>query len=498
MTIVVRVADFSPFSGAYPAAFAEGAVEISHAGGVSWLSLPEGQACAPASPAFPLPTAWQRGLSGHAPPPSVDVTPYEKDFGPGWTLRAQKVGDALLVDHSRGARDVRSISWLRVDQPASRRVARIRDRLDRGVRVESLGPVALLIDAKASRFEILDPTRDDALVVPLPEPLAREVAGETLSRNASYRFLFFVQELDLVFFTSNDKRVFWWQASDMRALAEGVVHWELRQTGARVDETARMPAEVTIAAYGRTFLRLGDGSALTLFVSEPEKGEKVTLVGKIFDAGGTVDWQCLERANGERIVLRDAPTPRQYSTEVTRVVVKLPKIKPSAKLTKAVSALREVGLLRELVPELLLRYADGGVTNAGEVFEAYFGDEERGDARAIAEGYLTHDWRFGQETSDVIAELCARVGGPPMFEQVSVHPNEIEVRVCYDGSNSIERVPAESLDAVVRFFNAALARTGDARQFFMHDGDDDQLTFVLTTANGAAAIRRGGYALSPL
>jgi hypothetical protein len=109
----------------------------------------------------------------------------------------------------------------------------------------------------------------------------------------------------------------------------------------------------------------------------------------------------------------------------------------------------------------------------------------------VAEGYLSHDWRFGQETDDVVAELSARVGRP-LLRQLGMKSNIIEVERA-SGRLDIE---VESLDDVVRAYNQALADAGDARRFVAVDTQGDWHAYFLLLLDVVSTIR--GKKLLPL
>jgi tetratricopeptide (TPR) repeat protein len=104
---------------------------------------------------------------------------------------------------------------------------------------------------------------------------------------------------------------------------------------------------------------------------------------------------------------------------------------------------------------------------------------------AIEDGFLTHDWRFGQETDDVVSELCQLVGRP-LFRQIGYHE---EARTDSAGTINLLTVEAENgerssfpvlgLDDVVAFFNQALERLDDARRFVSIDTQADFHAYYL-------------------
>ena len=165
----VVAADFSPFSGAHPTAFCERERALGFADSsrdVIWLSASDGRRCAAPRDPSPIATAWTGGLLGHEAPRSADVRRWKDGLDP-YLLRAQEVGEAVLLDQARGVKEVRSLSW-----GIGTELRRFRDDVHASVRVETMGARALLLDPTRQRLELLDPRREDVIATALPPPLA--------------------------------------------------------------------------------------------------------------------------------------------------------------------------------------------------------------------------------------------------------------------------------------------------------------------------------------
>jgi hypothetical protein len=117
------------------------------------------------------------------------------------------------------------------------------------------------------------------------------------------------------------------------------------------------------------------------------------------------------------------PAPSSHSPEGEPTPKHLPKPLP---IVRAVEAMQTEGLASELTPEVLADLAqelcdadefDGDFPFA-DVLDAYYCDDISGERRSIHDGYIRHDWRFGQETNDVVAELCALLGAQ-VYRQLS-------------------------------------------------------------------------------
>lgn len=138
--------------------------------------------------------------------------------------------------------------------------------------------------------------------------------------------------------------------------------------------------------------------------------------------------------------------------------------------------------LAELVGELYGGRAEDATLLA--IVDAYYTAEP---ARAVAEGYLRHDARFGQETSDVLAELAERVPGVHLWRQLEWTKQTLNVELPDGSKRSVE---VESLDDVVALANEALAAAGDARRFYPLDTDGDWHAYLALTAARADRIAR--------
>ena len=82
-----------------------------------------------------------------------------------------------------------------------------------------------------------------------------------------------------------------------------------------------------------------------------------------------------------------------------------------------------------------------------------------GETGGLSRGFLCHDWRFGQETDDVIAEFAACLAGAPFqFTQLGQKPDELHVRTSIRGKDTDTWVDlSESgLQAVAAFVNQQL------------------------------------------
>ena len=156
------------------------------------------------------------------------------------------------------------------------------------------------------------------------------------------------------------------------------------------------------------------------------------------------------------------------------------------------------GLSEQVMAGLVAERFDDRLADATliGILDGYYEDEDR----AIADGFLRHDHRFGQETDDVLAELSARVPGARLPRQLrwdaehatterghreTVATLHIELP---DGSEYAPDV--RSLDDIVRFVNDILAAAGDPRRFYARETDGDWHAYLALTAERAQRLAR--------
>jgi len=167
----------------------------------------------------------------------------------------------------------------------------------------------------------------------------------------------------------------------------------------------------------------------------------------------------------------------------------------------AIEALQKAGLLVDLTPAKLKQAVEEDMDidfeDADDEIETiYFlqtyyskGDHQGHlSPQAVRDGFLHHDWRFGQETQDVVAELCALVGDlPPKYRQLGfrkvARTDCVGIREFIDieepGTKTMHSVQVDSLDSVVAFFNQQLAAHGDQRRFVSIETDGDWHAYYL-------------------
>lgn len=146
---------------------------------------------------------------------------------------------------------------------------------------------------------------------------------------------------------------------------------------------------------------------------------------------------------------------------------------------EALKKLRAEGLLRTLTPPRITEILNDlyrGDTEQAEtvpILDAFYGADR---SAAAADGYRSYDWRFANNTDDLISDLAAMVGGKPPLETTRWEGTTLHARR-YDGAEvSIE---VESADDVVDLFNRALAKSRESRRVFPLATDGDWHAYML-------------------
>lgn len=297
------------------------------------------------------------------------------------------------------------------------------------------------------------------------------------------------------------RRCVWWTSmAQLLALTRLTssatrVRWKIRTVRPTGDPSARDEGVVLLSSYGRTSIRVNDRSMM-VGATPLEAGERVTLVDRLVDTNGVLRYRAAERENGERIELEataDEPAEAWTTVSIERasqasvVVIR-------EEDQRVLEAMRSEGLLAELTPTRLAELATPTEWSPGapsrpllEILDRYYDTP----ARAAADGYIAHEAWFFDETEDIVAELCARVGRP-LFEQISVTQDTVRVRGA-SGEMAIQ------LDAglydVILAFNDELRALGESRRFYGLRGARSRLAFLLLDDAVAARLQRAGLSL---
>ncbi len=127
------------------------------------------------------------------------------------------------------------------------------------------------------------------------------------------------------------------------------------------------------------------------------------------------------------------------------------------------------GLSEQVMARLVADLYDNRLADATliGIVDGYY---EAGEDRAIADGYLRHDWKFAQETDDVLSELAARVPNAQLPRQLRWEKSTLHVALP-DGTE--RAIAVQSLDDIVELANESLAAAGDDRRFYSLETDGD-------------------------
>jgi hypothetical protein len=482
---------------ARPVVVASGEAALCLAGemGDQWLDARTGErlSCAPTNPR-PEALAWCAGLAGHPAPDSVDIGRWEPQIE-GTAIRAQGSGDGALVDVVRGAHEVRGLWWIHQG-----RVWRARDRLGLATRVEVVAPgVAALLDPGKGEIELLFAAEErEDLGLPLPNWLAQEMDWS----GVAYRELWALPAAGLLAISLRNA-VGWLPLAALASLAaDDEVQWSTRVVWPDGDPDRRVRGKVAIAHPLRTAIDLAGGRRLVLRGRTPAlaKGESVQLVGHLHGSGSGATYRWLQRGRDEPFEIHPVGTPGPSNTVVRaiRSPVRRAPTRCEQRLRAGLQSLRAAGLLAELSDRDLDEIVDGLAAHLDEeelpdcedfvaALDTYFSDPARGADRARSEGYLRHDWRFGQETDGVVAELAALAGGEPLLRQLEI--GEDFVRLA-DPAGREDTLAVESLDDVVAAYNRALEQAGDPRRFCALETAGDWHAYLLLEPARRAKIGR--------
>ena len=378
-----------------------------------------------------------------------------------------KPGGVALVRTSRDPRDAADLWWCHGKEA---RLARRSLPTTSAVELLADG-VGVLLDRANRRLERFHADRADVFEIALPgivEPA--EFRGRS-------RLFAALRDSDALVI-GGDKRCYWMRIAELVRDLGTTVTWKIAWTFPGADPSARREGVVTMCKYGVTNVEFPDGKKQFSGDFRVQVGDRIALVGKLWEALGSVQYREIERPDGSRMPMPGAPPmiAEQTSAVVHHASAPAPvKRKRPVKLTKQVAALREAGLFGDMTDAVLAEYCELETPEIVELILAYY---ELHSDRAARDRYLAHDWRFGQETDDVIAELSGLLGTPPLFVQLENGADGIVVR----GPDGDETIEVDGLHDVVAHFNHALARGtsfGDVRIYALETEDERHAYFAL-------------------
>jgi tetratricopeptide (TPR) repeat protein len=183
-------------------------------------------------------------------------------------------------------------------------------------------------------------------------------------------------------------------------------------------------------------------------------------------------------------------------------------------LTKAVKAAKKVGLLGELSKQEMEAILDDIGMDAEsaeeelgliEILQSYYASETTAlSPRAVKDGFLHHDWRYGQETDDVIAEICQLIGSP-IYRQISyttkAHTDCVgeitTLNLESDSNKPVSFTVDNGLEDIIAFMNVALEKRGDKRRFVSIDTQADWFAYYLLEPAAYKELFIGKYPALP-
>ncbi len=158
-------------------------------------------------------------------------------------------------------------------------------------------------------------------------------------------------------------------------------------------------------------------------------------------------------------------------------------------LEHQLGTLQAAHLISELSEEVLagLKAELGADASLLDLIDAYYSALPE---RARHDGYLRHDWRFGQETDDVMAELASLLPDSRLPRQIRWSQREttehghaetistIHLAMPDEGERALD---VRSLHDIIMLVNEILDAAGDARRLYaLETGGDWHAYFALT------------------
>jgi hypothetical protein len=274
-----------------------------------WVSLATGALAGAPGTHRELACAWEAGWHEWPAEPLVRRRELERRLG-RFVVRTQAGPTGLLVDHRRGAAEVRCLWWV-VGDEQQLLLERIAEE-DRIERVGDAHAVWVVVKDKALRWLPLfgGPVRS----VPLPGWLSSRLSW---SVGAPRNLVALPDQGVLVFSLDGGLAVVPLPPLEAAMAAEKLV-WRVREAYPLADLSVRMTGEVV---WGN-LVTLENGDQTTLPFSCP-RGEKLTFVGRLSANSGAATFLFVER-DGKLAPL--APAPRDEEVAVSEAG--LPRTKP--------------------------------------------------------------------------------------------------------------------------------------------------------------------------
>jgi hypothetical protein len=266
------------------------------------------------------------------------------------------------------------------------------------------------------------------------------------------------------------------------------------------------PAEVVFAGPSLVVVQHPDRGRFTLKIAETglERGAAVQLGGFVAGPGEAATVLEYENPAGEVIRATTGPASDIQPTASGTVVIGQPRQPRQPRAPGVPAAIEQLAATLaafELIPAISrarLARVSRRLFPAGEVAgcaAACLLQELNQDDGGLSRGFIAHDWRFGQETDDVVAELARCLPDEPVtFSQTGSEPDALRIRVSRGGEATETWVDLEDggLDAVVDFLNGQLARAGARRRIFALETDGDWHAYIVRTPEEIAQMKERG------
>ncbi len=284
--------------------------------------------------------------------------------------------------------------------------------------------------------------------------------------------------------------------------------WLMRESGVDRIVPGAPPITIVKMRLGAKRLRSNANAAV---LSDSSGAKAVLLV----TAGGAELWKSTDEikqltlgpshlafraGHGTYVASLEAlqdPKAKELATSGRPVLKRatVPAFEPHARARALAQLLEDEALAPPLAAaardRLLLEIFGTGAPTGDDVLAVWLGAVSDRVARQPA--FITHDWRYGQETRDVIAEFDAPLEGEPVrFRQVSTDKAGLIMSVVREDATSSVRFEGDnaSLDQIASRVDAELHRADAARRVYRLDFDGEQLSYLIVTPDVVARLRK--------
>ncbi|MCP4448829.1 MAG: PQQ-binding-like beta-propeller repeat protein [Myxococcales bacterium] len=232
------------------------------------------------------------------------------------------------------------------------------------------------------------------------------------------------------------------------------------------------------------------------------KGDSVAIGGFVVGPGGSSKPTAIEYRDGSGEQVRrytgDAQPNDSEATEVGKLVKPKKAGVPKA-IKKLVATLTEFGLIDPLssadLRKLSQRIFPGGELDDSAAARVL--QHLHGETGALSRGFLCHDWRFGQETDDVVAEFATCLTKESIeIAQLGQKPDELHVRTTIRGeeNDAWADLSEGGLQALASFINRQLEAAGSEVRVHTLATDGDWHAYLIRPTAEASTMSASGLA----